>query len=77
MPGRARRDEPRPDEERLPAAPLGKRFPHGRPIKLGVAARLYPVKGVALVLHAVAALRATLDVVLTVAGAGPERPKSS
>jgi glycosyltransferase involved in cell wall biosynthesis len=58
-----------------PAAPVGKRFPQGRPIKLGVAARLYPVKGVALVLHAVAALRSALDVVLEIAGAGPERPR--
>jgi glycosyltransferase involved in cell wall biosynthesis len=55
-----------------PAAPRRKRFPHGRPIKLGVAARLYPVKGVAIVLHAVAALRRSLDVELEVAGAGPE-----
>jgi glycosyltransferase involved in cell wall biosynthesis len=54
---------------------VGKRFPQGRPIKLGVAARLYPVKGVALVLHAVAALRSSLDVMLEVAGAGPERPR--
>jgi glycosyltransferase involved in cell wall biosynthesis len=58
-----------------PAAPLAKQFPQGRPIKLGVAARLYPVKGVALVLHAVVALRSSLDVVLEVAGAGPERPR--
>jgi glycosyltransferase involved in cell wall biosynthesis len=56
----------------LPQAPVRKRFPSGR-IKLGVAARLYPVKGVALVLHAVAALTARgLDVELDVAGAGPE-----
>jgi glycosyltransferase involved in cell wall biosynthesis len=55
-----------------PAAPVAKRFPHGRPIKLGTAARLYPVKGLALVLHAVAALRRSLDVELEVAGAGPE-----
>ena len=57
-----------------PAAPMAKRFPHGR-IKLGAAARLYPVKGLAIVLHAVASLRAqrpSLDVELHVAGAGPE-----
>ncbi len=57
-----------------PAVPRPKRFPHGRAVKLGVAARLYPVKGLALVLHAVAALRALrppLDVELDVAGAGP------
>ena len=44
-------------------------------IKLGAAARLYPVKGLAIVLHAVASLRALrppLDVELEVAGAGPE-----
>jgi glycosyltransferase involved in cell wall biosynthesis len=56
----------------VPAAPLAKRFPRG-PVTLGVAARLYPVKGVAIVLHAVAALaRRGLDVQLQVAGAGPE-----
>ena len=58
-----------------PAAPRPKRFPHGRPIKLGAAARLYPVKGLAIVLHAVAALRGlrpALDVELEVAGAGPD-----
>lgn len=55
-----------------PAAPKRKLFPHARPIKLGAAARLYPVKGLALVLHAVARLRAALDVELEVAGAGPE-----
>jgi glycosyltransferase involved in cell wall biosynthesis len=52
--------------------PVGKRFPRDRAIKLGAAARLYPVKGLALVLHAVARLRRTLDVELEVAGAGPE-----
>ena len=44
-------------------------------IKLGAAARLYPVKGLAIVLHAVASLRAqrpSLDAELHVAGAGPE-----
>lgn len=60
----------------VPAAAQGKRFPRER-IKLGVAARLYPVKGVALVLRAVAALRGyrALDVELHVAGAGPELPR--
>ncbi len=60
-----------------PAAPMAKRFPHGR-IKLGAAARLYPVKGLAIVLHAVASLRAqrpSLDAELHVAGAGPELPR--
>jgi len=58
-----------------PAAPIAKRFPQG-PIKLGVAARLYPVKGIAIVLHAVALLLArSLDVELEVAGAGPELPR--
>jgi glycosyltransferase involved in cell wall biosynthesis len=56
-----------------PAALEPKRFPRGRAIKLGAAARLYPVKGLAIVLHAVAALRRSLDVELEVAGAGPER----
>jgi glycosyltransferase involved in cell wall biosynthesis len=57
-----------------PAAPRGKRFPRGR-ARLGAAARLYPVKGLPLVLHAVAALSARLDVELHVAGAGPELPR--
>jgi glycosyltransferase involved in cell wall biosynthesis len=57
----------------LPAqGPVRKRFPRGRAIKLGAAARLYPVKGLAIVLHAVAKLRRALDVELDVAGAGPE-----
>jgi glycosyltransferase involved in cell wall biosynthesis len=58
-----------------PLEPKRKRFPHARPIKLGAAARLYPVKGLAIVLHAVARLRAMsppLDVELEVVGAGPE-----
>jgi glycosyltransferase involved in cell wall biosynthesis len=59
----------------MPAVPIRKSFPRGRPIKLGVAARLFPVKGVALVLHALAALRSSHDVVLEVAGAGPELPR--
>ena len=52
--------------------PVRKHFPRERAIKLGAAARLYPVKGLAIVLHAVAKLRRTLDVELEVAGAGPE-----
>jgi glycosyltransferase involved in cell wall biosynthesis len=58
----------------VPAAPMAKKFPRGR-IKLGAVARLYPVKGLAIVLHAVAQLRAlrpSLDVELRIAGAGPE-----
>jgi glycosyltransferase involved in cell wall biosynthesis len=58
----------------VPAVARGKRHP-GRAITLGVAARLYPVKGVALVLHAVAELERSLDVELVVAGEGPERPR--
>jgi glycosyltransferase involved in cell wall biosynthesis len=56
----------------LPPAPVSKRFPSGK-IRLGVAARLYPVKGVAVALHALRALRdRSLDAELEVAGAGPE-----
>lgn len=55
----------------VPAAPQAKRFPSGT-IKLGAAARLYPVKGLAIVLHAVALLCRSLDVELHVAGEGPE-----
>ena len=52
--------------------PVRKRLPSQRAIKLGAAARLYPTKGLALVLHAIAKLRRSLDVELEVAGAGPE-----
>ena len=59
----------------VPRAPASKRFPTGV-IRLGVAARLYPVKGVALVLHAVKLLaEQRLDMELRVAGAGPERER--
>lgn len=58
----------------VPPAPVAKRFPHGR-ITLGVAARLFPVKGVALALHALAVLAESHDVQLEVAGAGPELPR--
>ena len=45
-------------------------------IQLGVAARLVPVKGVALVLHALQTLSASgMNVKLQVAGAGPEQPR--
>ena len=37
----------------VPAEVAGKRYPRG-PIQLGAAARMYPVKGLAIVLHAVA-----------------------
>lgn len=56
----------------VPRAPVSKRFPTAT-IRLGVAARLYPVKGVALALHAVKLLvDQGVDVALRVAGAGPE-----
>ena len=56
----------------VPRVAVAKPFP-ARAIRLGVAARLYPVKGVALVLHAVALLaKRGLDAELRVAGAGPE-----
>jgi glycosyltransferase involved in cell wall biosynthesis len=57
----------------VPSLPVRKRYPSGR-IHIGVAARLYPVKGVALVLHAVRLLgRQGIDVELRIAGSGPER----
>ncbi len=59
----------------VPGSPVRKRYPSGR-VRIGVAARLYPVKGVALVLHAVRLLgREHVDVELLVAGAGPERER--
>ena len=57
----------------VPSSPVCKPYPSGR-VRLGVAARLYPVKGVALVLHAVQLLgRHGVDVELRIAGSGPER----
>jgi glycosyltransferase involved in cell wall biosynthesis len=58
----------------LPAAATSKPYPRGA-IQLGAAARLYPVKGLAIVLHAVATLRRTLEVELRLVGAGPELPR--
>ena len=59
----------------VPGSPVRKRYPSGR-IRIGVAARLYPVKGVALVLHAVRLLgRQGIDVELRIAGSGPERER--
>ena len=57
----------------MPEAPGRKNYPEGRPIRLGVAARLYPVKGLPLVLHAIKILNArSADFELHIAGAGPE-----
>lgn len=56
----------------LPTGPVGKRFAAG-PVRLGVAARLSPVKGVAVVLHAFKLLREQgFDSELEIAGEGPE-----
>src|SRR5690606_2305513 len=58
----------------LPAAPVAKRYPRGRPIRLGVAARLLPVKGVPLALHTLRELlQRGAPAELHVAGAGPDR----
>ncbi|HLF12204.1 MAG TPA: glycosyltransferase family 4 protein [Gammaproteobacteria bacterium] len=52
---------------------MQKSFPAGRAIKLGMAARLFPVKGGALALHAVKLLGVQgVNVELHIAGAGPE-----
>jgi glycosyltransferase involved in cell wall biosynthesis len=59
----------------LPAAAVAKSHPKGA-VTLGVAARLYPVKGVALTLHALPLLVARgLEVRLEIAGDGPERER--
>jgi glycosyltransferase involved in cell wall biosynthesis len=59
----------------LPVAPVERAFPAG-PIKLGVVARLMPVKGVAIAIHAVNLLRANgLSVQLEIAGEGVERAR--
>jgi glycosyltransferase involved in cell wall biosynthesis len=60
----------------VPEVPLERRFPSRSVIKIGVAARLYPVKGVALALHTVKALASrSFEVELHVAGEGPERER--
>ncbi|HZF27899.1 MAG TPA: glycosyltransferase [Gammaproteobacteria bacterium] len=59
----------------LPAAVVAKPHPTGA-VTLGVAARLFPVKGVALALHALPLLVARgLDARLEIAGEGPERER--
>jgi glycosyltransferase involved in cell wall biosynthesis len=58
----------------MPPQPCRKSYPSNRPVRLGVAARLVPVKGVPLVLQAVRLLSdCGMDVELHVAGDGPER----
>jgi glycosyltransferase involved in cell wall biosynthesis len=58
-----------------PEGPVAKKYPDAA-VKVGVAARLFPVKGVALVLHAVKLLHADgMNVELHIAGAGPELPR--
>ena len=58
-----------------PDATIQKSYP-AEAIQLGVAARLFPVKGVALALHALQTLAASgANVKLQVAGAGPELPR--
>jgi glycosyltransferase involved in cell wall biosynthesis len=57
----------------VPPVPQRRKFPTGA-VKLGVAARLVPVKGVAIALHALKLLRdEAFDAELHVAGVGPER----
>jgi glycosyltransferase involved in cell wall biosynthesis len=58
----------------VPASLQEKKYPRGRPIRLGTVARLQPVKGVPLAIHTANLLRnAGLDVQLRIAGDGPER----
>ena len=60
----------RPDM--LPDRPLVKSIPKDRPILLGIAARLVPLKGVGVALHALRQLRFEgHDVELRIAGTGP------
>lgn len=59
----------------VPSTPVGHRRLRD-PVRLGVAARLYPVKGVALVVQALERLRRSgFAAELHVAGEGPERPR--
>jgi glycosyltransferase involved in cell wall biosynthesis len=60
----------------MPPEPISKPFPAARAVRLGVAARLVPVKGVAVVLHSAAKLRAIgMNVEVHVAGTGAERER--
>ncbi|HEU4617129.1 MAG TPA: glycosyltransferase [Gammaproteobacteria bacterium] len=57
----------------VPKEPRRREYPRDSAIRLGVAARLFPVKGVALALHALRSLRAeSVDAELHVAGGGPD-----
>lgn len=58
----------------LPGAPVSVRqLASGQPVTLGMVARLLPIKGVAIAVHALAQLRgAGVDVHLRIAGDGPE-----
>lgn len=59
--------------ESMPAHAIPKRFPSGRAIRLGVAARLIAIKGIPLALHALRELKhRNLDCELWVAGAGTD-----
>lgn len=52
-----------------------RRYPEGRAIRIGMVSRLIPVKGVNLVLHAVALLRREgFDPILEIAGEGVDKP---
>jgi glycosyltransferase involved in cell wall biosynthesis len=60
----------------MPASPIAKSYPVSRAIRLGVAARLDPVKGVPVALHALQHLRnRSLNVELHIAGDGNERTR--
>jgi len=60
----------------VPATARSKILPKGRAIRLGAVARLLPVKGIALVLHALKAVRgAGLDAELHIAGEGADRDR--
>jgi glycosyltransferase involved in cell wall biosynthesis len=60
----------------VPEGPVERRFPRSGKPRIGVVARLFPVKGVPLALHAIKALVARgIDVELHVAGEGPERER--
>src|SRR5699024_9488087 len=60
----------------LPGHAEARQLTPERPARLGVVARLEPIKGVALAIQALAALRAErVDAVLHIAGDGPERAR--
>ena len=59
----------RPDT--IPINPKPKIIPHRRPLRLGIAARLIPLKGIGVAIHALSKIRHHSPIELHIAGEGP------